>query len=34
MDGHVESIKALEVNTAEKWINVWDSGTIISKANN
>ena len=34
MDGHVESIKALEVNKDETWINVWDSGTISSKANN
>ena len=34
MDGHVESAKALEVNKDEKWINVWDTGTITSKANN
>ncbi len=34
MDGHVESIKALEVNKDETWINVWDTGTIVSKANN
>ncbi len=34
MDGHCESAKALEVNKDEKWINVWDSGTIVSKANN
>ena len=34
MDGHVESAKALEVNTNGKWINVWDEGTIVSKANN
>ncbi len=34
MDGHVESIKALEVNTDGIRINVWDSGTISSKANN
>ena len=34
MDGHVEQVKALEVNTDGKWINVWDTGTITSKANN
>ena len=34
MDGHAESLKALEVNKDEKWINVWDTGTIVSKANN
>ena len=34
MDGHVESLKALEVNTDGVRINVWDSGTITSKANN
>ena len=34
MDGHVESSKAIEVNKDEKFINVWDTGTIISKANN
>ena len=34
MDGHVESVKAIEVNTDGVRINVWDSGTITSKANN
>ncbi len=34
MDGHVEQAKALEVNTDGIRINVWDSGTITSKANN
>ncbi|MBQ7651339.1 MAG: DUF1559 domain-containing protein [Victivallales bacterium] len=34
MDGHVESAKAIEVNKDEKWLNVWDTGTIVSKANN
>ena len=34
MDGHVESTKAVEVNKDEIYINVWDSGTITSKANN
>ena len=34
MDGHVEQSKAMEVNTSETYINVWDSGTITSKANN
>ena len=34
VDGHVESIKALEVNKNEQYINVWDEGTIISKSNN
>ncbi len=34
MDGHVESLKAVEVNTDGKWINVWDSGTTVSESNN
>ena len=34
MDGHVESSKAIEVNTDGTYINVWDNGTIASKANN
>ena len=34
LDGHVESAKAIEVNKDEKYINVWDTGTITSKANN
>ncbi|MBO4512659.1 MAG: DUF1559 domain-containing protein [Victivallales bacterium] len=34
VDGHVESLKALEVNKNEKYINVWDEGTIVSKSNN
>ena len=34
IDGHVESAKAVEVNTGEKYHNVWDTGTIVSKANN
>ena len=34
MDGHVEQSKAMEVNTDEKYFNVWDTGTIVSKANN
>ena len=34
MDGHVEQAKAMEVNTDEKYFNVWDSGTIVSKSNN
>ena len=34
LDGHAESSKAIEVNTDEKYINVWDEGTIVSKANN
>ena len=34
LDGHAESVKAIEVNTNEVYINVWDEGTIISKANN
>ena len=34
MDGHVEQLKALEVNTDGVWINVWDTGTITSKSNN
>ena len=34
LDGHVESAKAMEVNTDGVWINVWDTGTIVSKANN
>ena len=34
MDGHVESSKAVEVNKDESFINVWDTGTIVSKANN
>ena len=34
LDGHVESLKALEVNTGEKYLNVWDTGSIVSKANN
>ena len=33
MDGHVESVKAIEVNKDGKYINVWDEGTIVSKAN-
>ena len=34
IDGHVESAKAIEVNKDEKYFNVWDTGTIVSKANN
>ncbi len=34
IDGHVESAKAVEVNKDEKYHNVWDTGTIVSKANN
>ncbi|MBO4345616.1 MAG: hypothetical protein J5833_07665 [Victivallales bacterium] len=34
MDGHVEQAKAIEVNTDGIRINVWDNGTITSKANN
>ena len=34
LDGHVESLKALEVNKDDTYINVWDTGTITSKANN
>jgi prepilin-type N-terminal cleavage/methylation domain-containing protein/prepilin-type processing-associated H-X9-DG protein len=34
IDGHVESSKAIEVNKDEIYINVWDTGTIVSKANN
>ncbi len=34
MDGHVESAKAIEVNKDEKYFNVWDTGSIVSKANN
>jgi prepilin-type N-terminal cleavage/methylation domain-containing protein len=34
MDGHVEQVKAVEVNTDGIYYNVWDSGTISSKANN
>ena len=34
MDGHVEQSKAMEVNKDGIYINVWDSGTITSKANN
>ena len=34
MDGHVEQSKAMEVNTDEKYFNVWDTGTIVSKSNN
>ena len=34
MDGHVESSKAVEVNKDDIYINVWDTGTISSKANN
>ena len=34
MDGHVEQLKAMEVNTDGKYFNVWDSGTIVSKCNN
>ena len=34
MDGHVEQVKAVEVNTDGVYYNVWDSGTITSKANN
>lgn len=34
MDGHVEQAKAMEVNKDGIYINVWDSGTIASKANN
>ena len=33
IDGHAESIKAIEVNKDELYINVWDEGTIVSKAN-
>ena len=33
MDGHVECAKALEVNKDGIYLNVWDSGTIVSKAN-
>ncbi len=33
LDGHVESSKAIEVNKDELYINVWDEGTIVSKAN-
>ena len=34
MDGHVEQVKSVEVNTDGIYYNVWDSGTISSKANN
>ena len=34
MDGHVEQLKAVEVNTSDTYYNVWDTGTISSKANN
>ena len=34
MDGHTEQLKAVEVNTDGTYYNVWDSGTITSKANN
>ena len=34
MDGHVEQAKAMEVNKDGIYINVWDEGTITSKANN
>ena len=34
IDGHVESSKAIEVNKDEVYINVWDTGTIVPKANN
>jgi len=34
MDGHVEQAKAMEVNKDGIYINVWDSGTITSRANN
>jgi len=34
LDGHAESAKAVEVNKDEIYINVWDTGTIVSKANN
>ena len=34
MDGHVEQVKAVEVNTDGIYYNVWDSGSISSKANN
>ena len=34
VDGHVESSKSIEVNKDELYINVWDTGTIVSKANN
>ena len=34
LDGHVESSKSVEVNKDDTYINVWDSGTITSKANN
>ena len=33
MDGHVEQAKAMEVN-GDTYFNVWDSGTINSRANN
>ncbi len=34
MDGHVEQLKALEVNKDGIYFNVWDEGTIVSKSNN
>ena len=34
MDGHVEQLKAVEVNSSDTYYNVWDTGTISSKANN
>jgi len=34
MDGHCEQQKAVEVNTDGIYYNVWDAGTIVSKANN
>ncbi len=34
MDGHVEQLKAVEVNSSGIYYNVWDTGTISSKANN
>ena len=34
MDGHVEQAKSVEVNSNDMYYNVWDSGTISSRANN
>ncbi len=34
MDGHVEQAKSVEVNTDNVYYNVWDNGTISSRANN
>ena len=33
MDVHVEGITAMEVNTEDKYLNVWDTGTIKSRSN-